>query len=70
MNLLCILTLNGLIHNRQVSVIYIRLKDNILSDTFSRLDFKRFQREGARMNEFPDAVPEQINSAQNIFLMN
>ena len=67
MLLLRILTLNGLIHNRRVSTVYIRSTDNKLSDTLSRLDFPRFWREGPNMNPFPDQVNEKMKSAMKLF---
>ena len=53
MYLLRILTLNGLIHNRRISVKYVSSKNNFLSDALSRLDFKQFQRLGPEMDDNP-----------------
>ena len=42
MRFLRMITLNNLIHNRQVFVCYVRSEENDLSDSLSRLQFKRF----------------------------
>ena len=68
MHLIRLITLNGLLHNRRVSVVYIRLADSKLSDALSRLDFIRFRREGPSMNEFPDKIDSQVNSYMSLFI--
>ena len=51
MTLLRILTLNGLIYNRRVSVLYVKLADKILADALSHLNLKCFRQFGPDMNE-------------------
>ena len=68
LHLIRILVLNGLIFNRRVSVVYIKSSDNKLSDALSRGDLTRFRREGPHMNQFPDPINPQVESAQQLFL--
>ena len=67
MLLLRILTLNNLTYNRTVSVVYIKSVDNKLSDALSRLDFKRFRREGLQMNVNPDRKNPIIQDHQKLY---
>ena len=60
MYLLRILTLNNLIHNRRITVRYIWSKDNILSDSLSRIDLKRFRRFGPNMKKEPDTITYKL----------
>ena len=69
MKFLCILMLNNLIHNRRISVIYIKSSEDILSDALSRMDFKHFKKFGVSMNERHDNIPDCIKSVEKIFCM-
>ena len=58
MELLRILALNNLIHNRRVFVQHVRRIHNNLSDALSRLQFNRFFKLALKtVNQFPDMVP-------------
>ena len=67
MHLIRILTLDGLIYNRRVKVVYIKSADNILPDALSRLDFKRFWKTAPYMNPQPDNVHPLMKSAKRLF---
>ena len=54
MYLIRLLTLNGLMYNRRVSVRYVKSKDNVLSDALSRLKLRAFRKYGPEMNKFQD----------------
>ena len=60
MFLLWILVLNGLQFNRRIVALYIFTKDNFLSDSLSRLQFKHFRKLGPQMNNFPEKLNESI----------
>ena len=60
MYLLRLLTLNGLIHNRRLQARFIRTKTNVLADSLSRLDFKRFRRNGPNMEKYPDKLSRKL----------
>ena len=61
LKLLRILTLDNLRHNRRVFVKHIKTDDNILPDSLSRLDFKRFWKNALKnMCRFPDPIPTFI----------
>ena len=68
MKLIRILVLDNLLNNRKVFVRHIRSRLNILADSLSRLDFKRFWRNApASMNKQPDSVHESLVPACNIW---
>ena len=70
MHLLRLLTpFNGLIHNRRITVKYIKSSDNILSDTLSHLNLNRFRKYGKFMNEKPDEIHYLMHSAKALFKM-
>ena len=60
LQLLCILVLNGLVHNRRVFARYVNTKSNHLADSLSQLDFTRFRKMGPDMNQFPDKIHSDI----------
>ena len=67
MYLIHLITLNGLLCNRRVHVVYIKLADNKLSDALSRMDMLHFRNEGKNLNEFPDKINTSVASAQDLF---
>ena len=69
MVLLRIITLNGLLCNRRVSVIYIKSRDNVLSDALSRQNLVKFRKSGPHMLEKPDTVHPQMISAKRLYLL-
>ena len=69
MYLIRILVLNGLKFNQRISVKYIRLRDNILSDSLSRLNMKCFRKFGPEMNQVPDKVDKTVESAVKLYKM-
>lgn len=60
MFLLQILVLNRLQFNRRIAAVYVSTKDNFLSDSLSRLQFKHFRKLGSQMNDFPEKLNESI----------
>ena len=67
MHIIRLLTLNALICNRRVSVIYVKSKDNVLSDTLSRLNFAKFRKFGQHMNNQPDLIHQSIKPADQLY---
>ena len=68
MYLLRLIALDNLVHNRKISVKYIKSKENSRSDALSRLDFKGFIKD---LPEGMDAkyveLPSQIWPASRIW---
>ena len=60
MYLLRLLTLNNLLHNRRISVKYIKSRDNILSDALSRILLEKFKKHGKHMNSNPDTIHQDM----------
>ena len=61
MYLLRLLTLNNLVHNRRVFTLHISSEDNFLSDSLSRLQFKRFWKLAPKgMNRQPSIISPLI----------
>ena len=61
MYLLRILVTNNMIHNRRIFVKHIRTENNILADSLSRLDFKRFWNNAPEdMEDHPESLPREI----------
>ena len=59
--LLRVLTMEDMLHNRRLFATYIRSRDNVISDTLSRLDYKRFWDNVPKtMNPFPDHLLELL----------
>ena len=69
MILLRIMTLNGLLHNRRVSVVHVKSENNTLSDALSCSDFKHFRQAGPHMNLQQDIVDPRVKSAMKIFTL-
>ena len=67
MYLIRLLVLNGLVANRRVFARHVRSKDNGLSDSLSRLQFKRFRRLGPHMQQLPDRVSSLLWPASKIW---
>ena len=67
MYILRILTLNGLLYNRRVTVKYVKSKDNVLSDALSRLNWEKVRRFGPEMNKQPDNLNDLVKPA-SVFL--
>ena len=67
MILLRMITLNGLIHNRRVSVRYIASKKNQAADAISHFQWDRFRKENPHMNEVPSEIHPIMKSASAIF---
>ena len=60
MTLLQILILDGLIHNRKISTVYITSRDNFLSDALSRGQMNHFKWLGPHMNLEQDQISSKI----------
>ena len=61
MYLLRLLTLNNMIFNRKVNVIYIPTKDNYLADDLSRLRINRFLRRAPKGTKTtPELLPDKL----------
>ena len=61
MFLLRLLTLNNLVNNRRIFALYIKSKDNDLSDALSRLQFDRFwSLAPPSMNRLPSQISELV----------
>ena len=59
MHLIRLLVLDGILHNRKIVVKYVKSKDNVLADSLSRLDLKRFWKFAPQnTNQFPDPIPK------------
>ena len=62
MYLLRLMTLNSLRRNVRIFSVHVRGKDNGLSDSLSRLDFRRFFRNApANVDRFPQEIPEELS---------
>ena len=59
MKLIRWLVWDGIKHNRRIWVNYVQSKKNVLADSLSRIDFKKFwTNTPVNMNSFPDRVPD------------
>ena len=68
MKLIRCLVLNGMRYNRRILVRYVKSSENVLSDSLSRLDFKRFWRSTLKgMNRLPDPMPKEIWPIEKIW---
>ena len=68
MKLIRILALNGLRYNRRLLVKHVRSKNNILADSLSRMNFKRFRVNApVSMNWYPDKIAPEIWSIDKIW---
>ena len=56
MKLIRILTLDGLVHNRKLSAIYVTSKDNYLADSLSRGQMHQFRKLGPDMNDWQNPI--------------
>ena len=61
MILVRILAYDCMIHNRKIFIRYIKLKENILADSLSRIDLKRFWKNALKhMKPTPENLPQDI----------
>ena len=71
MKLIRILTLDGLLNNRRVFVRHVKTDKNILADSLSRMDFKRFWKHAHQStNQFPDTIHQDIRPIEKIWFGN
>ena len=58
----------GIVHNRKVQVKYVKSKENVLSDSLSRLDFKCFWTNAPKtLKAKPDKLPDAIWPVEHIW---
>ena len=70
MNLIRLLVQNNMKYNRQIFVVYVKSKSNVLADALSRADFHRFwEHVPPMMMDKPDAIPVEIWSPEKIWNM-
>ena len=62
--LIRVLTLFQIQNNVRIFVKYIRSRDNILADSLSRLNFKKFWENAKDMNPRPDQLPQSLWPAE------
>ena len=68
MHLVRLLVFNCIMHNRKISVRFVRSKDNNLADSLSRMDFKCFWKFAPHfMKPFTDALPLQYWPIQKVW---
>ena len=68
MKLVRLLTLNNIKFKRHVFVKYVHSRDNILADSFSRMDFSRFWRHASDDKEkYPDTISPAIWPVEKIW---
>ena len=60
MVLIRLLILNGLIHNRRLAARYVNTKKNVLADSLSRNQMRRFRKLGLQMDETPTQIHESL----------
>ena len=71
MVLIRLLVLDSLVHNRRLTVKYVKSKDNELADALSRGDLKKFWEKAPHdMNSTPDPPPSNIWPISKIWIKN
>ena len=68
MVLVRILTINNLVHSRRVFAEHVASKKNVLADSLSRFDWKRFWDHAPEsMNAFPSPLPDKLWPASKVW---
>ena len=60
MMLIRLITIECLLHNVRITAKHVKSEENGLTDSLSRMDFKRFRRLGPHMEEYPVHVPAEL----------
>ena len=60
MMLIRLITLECLVNNVRVTAKYVKSEENGLTDSLSRLDFKRFRNIGKHMDVYPKTTPREL----------
>ena len=68
MMLIRLITIECLLHNVRITAKYVASEENGLTDSLSRMDFKRFRRLGPHMAQNPTPVPAELIPMSSLWL--